>query len=174
MIGIGANVGDRWANLDLAQRMLAQIPRTRLVKFSRVYETAPVGPVRQGDYLNAAAELETALEPADLLASLAAIEAASGREPRGQRQHWGPRTLDLDILLYDDRVVQSESLAVPHPRLHERWFVLRPLADLDPAMRHPVLGQTVGQLLADVERAAGSNLPGREAKRDAKPEKAGP
>ncbi|MCX5661594.1 MAG: 2-amino-4-hydroxy-6-hydroxymethyldihydropteridine diphosphokinase [Planctomycetota bacterium] len=164
MIGIGANVGDRWANLDLARRLLGAIPQSRLVKFSQVYETAPVGPVKQGDYLNAAAELETGLEPTALLAELAKIEAESGREPRGVRQHWGPRTLDLDILLYDQRVVREESLAVPHPRLHERWFVLRPLADLDPGMKHPVLAKSVGELLAEVEKS-GAGVGGRVAAR---------
>jgi len=150
-IGIGSNVGDRRGYIELARRELVALPRTALVKFSSIIETAPVGPVEQGAYLNAAAELDTQLDPFDLLDGLAAIEAKAGREPRKTRVKWGPRTLDLDILLFSDRVISHDELVVPHPMLHERWFVLRPLAELDAGVVHPVLEMTVGELLKDVE-----------------------
>lgn len=150
-IGIGSNVGDRQAYMDLAKRELAALPRTKLVRFSSIYETAPVGPVQQGEFFNAAAELETALDPFDLLDGLAAIEAKAGREPRRTRVKWGPRTLDLDILLYGDRVISHDELVVPHPMLHERGFVLKPLAELDANFVHPVLEMRIGELLKYLE-----------------------
>jgi 2-amino-4-hydroxy-6-hydroxymethyldihydropteridine diphosphokinase len=150
-IGIGTNVGDRAANMELARVALADLPRTRLAGFSKVYETEPVGPVAQGEFFNAAAELDTQLDPYDLLDALARIEGYAGRTPRAQRVKWGPRTLDLDILLYENRVISSDELIVPHPLMHERWFVLKPLADLAPQAVHPVLEMTVADLLRDVE-----------------------
>jgi 2-amino-4-hydroxy-6-hydroxymethyldihydropteridine diphosphokinase len=150
-IGIGSNVGDRRGYIELARHELAALRCTALVKFSSVIETAPVGPVRQGAYLNAAAELNTTLDPFDLLDGLAAIEVKAGREPRKARVKWGPRTLDLDILLFGDRVISHDELVVPHPMLHERWFVLKPLAELDADVVHPVLEMGVGELLKEVE-----------------------
>ncbi len=146
-IGIGSNVGDRQAWIELARRELAALPSTRLARFSSVYETAPVGPVQQGAFLNAAAELETALDPFDLLDALAAIEGKAGRESREQRIKWGPRVLDLDILLFGNRVISQDELVVPHPMMHERWFVLKPLAELDPDVVHPLLEMRIGELL---------------------------
>lgn len=151
-IGIGSNLGDRAGYLALAQARLSGLSRTRLVGLSAVYETEAVGPVPQGRYLNGVAQLETDLDPYELWDSLEAIELESGREPRGERVKWGPRTLDLDLLLYGDRVVSSDELVVPHPLMHERWFVLKPLADLDAGVVHPVLEMTAGELLADLER----------------------
>lgn len=146
-IGIGSNVGDRQAHIDLARRRLGEMRSTTLVGFSSVYETAPVGPVEQGAYLNAAAQLETELAPHELLDALAAIEVEAGRPPRDERIKWGPRTLDLDILLYGDHVMSDDNLAIPHPMMHDRDFVLRPLAELDPGAVHPLLQMTVGALL---------------------------
>ena len=151
-VGIGSNLGDRAAHLTLARDELAALPRTKLVAFSPIYETAPVGSVPQGPYLNAAARLDTELDPYDLLDALHAIEAKAGREPPQRRRKWGPRVLDLDILLYDHRVISSDELVVPHPLLHERWFALRPLADLDPKLVHPVLEMTIGDLLLYLEQ----------------------
>lgn len=146
-VGIGSNLDDRDAHLDLARRRLEQMARTRLVAFSGVYETDPVGPIPQGRFLNAAAELQTDLDPVTLLRSLTKIETESGRPIGDERVKWEPRTLDLDILLYDQRVISSDDLVVPHPMMHERWFVLKPLCDLDTGVLHPLLQMTVGELL---------------------------
>ena len=153
-IGIGSNEGDRQGFIDLARQELGRIDRTRLVAFSDTYETEPAGPIPQGPYLNAAAELDTALDPFDLLDVLTSIELLAGRPAPVQRVKWGPRTLDLDILLYGQRVISGDDLVVPHPMMHERWFVLKPLADIDPQAVHPVLEMTVGELLKYVEKDA--------------------
>lgn len=152
-IGIGSNLGDRRGYLELARRELSLLPGTRVVGFSAIHETAPVGTDAtgpQGDYLNAAAVLETTLSPDELLAGLQAIEAKAGREPPGVRQRWGPRTLDLDILLYDDRIIARRDLVVPHPRMHERDFVLGPLAEIAPDHVHPLLRRSVRALLKEL------------------------
>ncbi|MEX2216443.1 MAG: 2-amino-4-hydroxy-6-hydroxymethyldihydropteridine diphosphokinase [Phycisphaeraceae bacterium] len=155
-IGIGSNVGDRQSFINLARTELAKLPGSLLVKFSGVHETPPVGPVEQGPFLNAAAELSTKLDPFDLLDELARIEALAGRTPEAKRVKWGPRTLDLDILLYGEQVISHDELVVPHPMLHERWFALKPLAELDANVVHPVLEMTVGDLLKEVERGRGN------------------
>jgi 2-amino-4-hydroxy-6-hydroxymethyldihydropteridine diphosphokinase len=158
-VGIGSNLGDRAAHIALARAELAILPRTKLVAVSPVYETAPLGSVPQGPYLNAAARLDTDLDPYDLLDALHAIEAKAGREPPQRRRKWGPRVLDLDILLYDNRVISSDELVVPHPLLHERWFVLRPLADLAPQVVHPLLEMTIGDLLLYLEQKDPAQAP---------------
>jgi len=145
---------DREAHLDLARRRLAQMDQTSLIAFSPAYETDPVGPIPQGRFLNAVAELDTTLEPEPLMRSLREIETESGRPATGQRVKWGPRTLDLDILLYDQQVISGDDLVVPHPMMHERWFVLKPLCDLDPRAVHPLLQMTVGELLKYLEQEA--------------------
>jgi len=127
-VALGSNVGDRAAHLAYAREHLATLPRTRVLKHSRVEETAPLGPVPQGPYLNQMVLLETELEPAELLGHLHAIEAARGRE-RGVR--WGPRTLDLDIVRFGDRAVRAPELTIPHPELPNRDFWLREIAELD-------------------------------------------
>ena len=127
-IGLGANLGDAAATLREAIARIGELPQTRLVKQSSVYVTAPVdagGP----DYLNAVAEIETNLDAAELLVQLQALELAAGRE-RPYRN--APRTLDLDLLLYDDERIETPTLTVPHPRMHERAFVLVPLAEIAP------------------------------------------
>lgn len=159
-IGIGSNVGDRQAHLETARRGLASLALTELVVLSRAYETAPVGPVEQGMFLNAAACVETALSPAELLAGLGRIEAHAGRASKEARIHWGPRELDLDILFYDDLIINQDNLKVPHPQLENRWFVLRPLADIAPTLVHPKLGQTVEELLHRLEHRCCTHRPG--------------
>jgi 2-amino-4-hydroxy-6-hydroxymethyldihydropteridine diphosphokinase len=135
-VGLGANLGDARATLEAALQQLGALPATRLVAISSFYRSAPVqaqGP----DFVNAVAELATALEPHELLRALQAIEHAHGRE----RPHPNaPRTLDLDLLLHGQRVLQETDLTVPHPRLHERGFVLQPLLELAPDLAHPTLG----------------------------------
>ncbi len=143
-IGIGSNVGDRGAHMVAARDALANLPGTQLTGQSRVYETDPVGPVDQGAFLNAAVRVATALDPRQLLASMLDIEREAGRE---RRERWGPRTLDLDLLLYGEEVVTADELTVPHPLMHERPFVLRPLCDIDPDVVHPVIGMRVEGLL---------------------------
>lgn len=152
-IGIGSNLGDRSAYVASARQSLAELPETLLTGFSSVYDTAPISHIEQDDFLNAVAELDTQLEPLALLDALAAIEGSAGRPGSARRVKWGPRTLDLDILLYDDRVISEDALVVPHPLMHERWFVLKPLAELAPQVVHPILQMTVGELLKYVEQA---------------------
>lgn len=151
-IGIGSNVGHREGHLRVAQAELRQLSATRHVALSSTYETDPVGPVDQGKFLNAVAKIETDLPPDPLLTELGRIEATAGREPESQRHHWGPRTLDLDLLLYDERSMKTDRLVVPHPHMHERWFVLKPMCDLAPNALHPTLGVTMQELLETLER----------------------
>jgi 2-amino-4-hydroxy-6-hydroxymethyldihydropteridine diphosphokinase len=131
-VALGSNVGDRAAHLAHARARLAALPRTRLLQESRIEETAPLGPVPQGAYLNQMALLETALEPPELLIHLHAIEAERGRERRAGVR-WGPRTLDLDIVRFGDRVVRDPELVIPHPELPNRPFWQRELAELEAA-----------------------------------------
>lgn len=126
-LGLGSNVGDRLGNLTRAVELL-EGHGAPVVRSSRVYETNPVGGPAQPDYLNAVVEVETDLSPGDLLRACLAVEDALGRV-RGER--WGPRSIDVDVLTYGDREVDEAGLQVPHPRMHERGFVLIPLFELD-------------------------------------------
>jgi 2-amino-4-hydroxy-6-hydroxymethyldihydropteridine diphosphokinase len=144
-VGVGSNLGDRWANLALAARALRAEPRIALLRASRVWDTAPVGPP-QPRYLNAVLELEVAAPAGVLLAGLRRIERAAGRRRDGPR--WSARTLDLDLLLYGDAVIREPGLVVPHPGLGTRRFVLAPLAELCPERIVPETGRTVAELLA--------------------------
>jgi 2-amino-4-hydroxy-6-hydroxymethyldihydropteridine diphosphokinase len=127
-VALGSNVGDREAHLAHARARLAVLPRTRLVATSTVEETAPLGPVPQGPYLNQMALLETDLTPAELLRHLHAIERERGR---ARSLRWGPRTLDLDIVRFGDRQVREPDLTIPHPELPRRDFWQREIAELD-------------------------------------------
>lgn len=140
-VGLGANLGDREATIRAA---LAELPG--LVAVSELRETDPVGVVGQPAFLNGAAALETELSARELLDALLAIERELGRE---RRERWGPRTIDLDLLLYGAERIDEPGLTVPHPRLHERRFALEPLADLDPELLIPGRGR-VGDLLAEL------------------------
>ncbi len=146
-IGLGANLGDRRRNLESALATLASTSGIEVAAASTIIETAPAGPAGQGPYLNAAARLRTALGPRRLLEVCLAIEADHGRD-RSREQRHGPRRLDLDLLLYDDRIIDEVGLTVPHPRLHERSFVLEPLAQIAESAIHPVLGVSIECLRA--------------------------
>ena len=142
-IGIGSNEGDRLENISQAIHALGSVHGIQLVQMATILETEPVGPP-QAPYLNTAVEIDTSLEPARLLATLQGIERRAGRVRGADR--WGPRPIDLDLLLYDDRVIHEEGLIVPHPRLHERRFALEPLVQLAPNVMHPVLHKTIATL----------------------------
>lgn len=135
-VALGSNVGDRMAILDSAVRALDADERTHVMAVSKVYETEPVGGPRQGPYLNAVAVLETDRDPMELLRLLLAIEERLGRV-RDHRERWGPRTADLDLILYDQTQIDMPELTVPHPRARERAFVLVPLVDADPFATFP-------------------------------------
>jgi len=139
-IGLGANLGDPEAQIRTAIAAIAALPSTRLARASSMYRTAPLGYADQPDFVNAVAEIETELEPRELLAALQAIENRSGRERPFPN---APRTLDLDLLLYDDRVIHEPGLEIPHSRMHERAFVLAPLVEIDPAIEIPGRGRAV-------------------------------
>ena len=146
LVAIGSNLGDRHANLAHALAGLQCLPATTVTSLSAIYETAPVGgPDNQGPFLNAAASLQTALPATELLAALHAIERTAGRE---RLIRWAARTLDLDLLTHGESVTDDPALTLPHPRMHQRRFVMVPVCDLEPAMRHPRLGSTMADLLA--------------------------
>jgi 2-amino-4-hydroxy-6-hydroxymethyldihydropteridine diphosphokinase len=153
-IGLGSNVGDRRANVRRALDLLEQRGGVHVTAVSQLIETAPTGgPSQQNNYINGVVEIDTALEPTELLHALEEIEAFCGRN-RATEERWGPRTCDLDILLMGDLVMRTPELIIPHPRMHVRLFVLRPLAELAPQVVHPVLGKTIAELLAAAEGSA--------------------
>ncbi|HMM21543.1 MAG TPA: 2-amino-4-hydroxy-6-hydroxymethyldihydropteridine diphosphokinase [Selenomonadales bacterium] len=144
ILGLGSNVGDREGNIRAALEALARYPDIELIAVSSLYETAPVGFTDQPDFLNAAARISTALEPLELLQVCLGIERDLGRV---REVKWGPRTMDIDLLIYDAVELASEQLTLPHPRLHERCFVLVPLAEIAPDV--PVRGgKTAAECLA--------------------------
>ncbi len=168
LIGLGANVTGAWGlpteTLKRALREL-EILSDRGFEASRLYRSKPVGPANQPDYVNAVCRIDTKLSPAALLTAFKALERASGR---GKGRRWGPRPLDLDILDYKGRVYQwpginftgpRRRLILPHPELHVRAFVLKPLLDVAPDWRHPVLGQTARQMLGRYKRDSDAMRP---------------
>ena len=146
-LGLGGNLGDRAATLRSAVSMLGETEGLRVTRVSSLYETPPWGPVPQGPYLNACVAVETELSPRDLLVVCLAVERAHGRE---RLERWGPRTLDIDVLVYGDAAVDEPDLHIPHPRMAERAFVLVPLAEIAPDLA--IGGVPIGELLERVDR----------------------
>jgi len=164
-IGLGSNQGDSPTRLDQALQALSQLPRSALVRCSPRYWTAPVGDTAQPDFLNAVAELDTALEPMDLLRRLQQIEDDLGRV-RDPDRRWGPRTIDLDLLLFGQSRIRHPDLVVPHPRIASRAFVLKPLADIAPRLQIPGLAR-VADLLAELDAQGVRRAPDDISKKEA-------
>jgi 2-amino-4-hydroxy-6-hydroxymethyldihydropteridine diphosphokinase len=149
-ISIGSNIGDKMTNCRFGVRALNPAGGVNVTGISRFYSTEPVDFTHQDWFVNAVVRIETGLEPRALLQLLDSIEKKAGR----RRQHakkFGPRILDLDILLYDDTIIDSPELTIPHPRMHQRRFVLQPICDIDPDIIHPVYRQSMIQLLGSLK-----------------------
>ena len=147
-IGFGSNIGDRLTHIQNAIHALSKTEGITLQKISSVYKTDPVGYEAQAHFLNGVAAIQTDLPPLFLLHALKDIETAIGRK---HRIRWGPREIDLDILIYGDMCLQTEKLVIPHPEMHLRRFVLAPLAEIAPDLVHPVLKETIQILLERLE-----------------------
>ena len=147
-LGLGANMGDPKETLDKA---IAALPceGLRILKCSSYYTTKPISDIPQDDYQNCALEAETTLSPEELMAHLLETEASLGRE---RNAHWGPRTIDIDLLTYDNIVTDDPQVTLPHPRMHERLFVLVPLCELNPNIIHPLLHRRISELKAELEQ----------------------
>lgn len=158
LVGLGSNLGDRLGLLRSATAALAAVDGVTLRRCSGVYESAPLGPIAQGDFLNAVVLVDTTLGPRELLAAALAIEAAHGRI---RAERWGPRTVDIDLLWIDGVRLDEPGLTIPHPGLAERVFVLRPLAELWPDFRLPD-GRTAAGAAEEWEADACLRLPGAQ------------
>jgi len=160
-LGLGSNVGDREEYIEQAIFLLSKTPGIKMRKKSANYETEPEGKSDQPQFLNAAVEVQTMLDPYKLLSVLHETENALGRE---RDVEWGPRTIDLDILLYDDQIVSDDKLQIPHPLLHERLFVLKPLSEVAPNAIHPALEKTIIDIYEERKNEIGDkyddDLPG--------------
>ncbi|NIP30714.1 MAG: 2-amino-4-hydroxy-6-hydroxymethyldihydropteridine diphosphokinase [Candidatus Dadabacteria bacterium] len=144
-IGIGSNLGKRVKNCNNAVEQISKI--SNIVKLSSLYESEPVGVENQPKFINAVIKINTMLSPFNLLDSLKLIEKKIGRK---KTVRWGPRVIDLDILFYDDLILNDEKLVIPHPRLHERIFVLKPLVEIESGFEHPTINLTVDELVSDL------------------------
>lgn len=145
-LSLGSNLGKRKKNLREAIRFLGENSNIKIKRISSFYETEPIGPP-QPKYINAAIELETELNPFAILFECKKIEGILGREPSSEK--WGPRPIDLDILLYNDEIINESDLVIPHPLMHKRKFVLKPLAEIAPEVIHPMLNKRIKKLLQD-------------------------
>ena len=148
-VSVGSNLGDKIENCQKGIKGLLADGRSILVGSSSFYRTSPVDYKDQDWFVNRVVKIETALNPFDLLDKIQGIEKAMGRKTGTIR--FGPRVLDLDIIFYDDQVVQTDTLEIPHPRMHKRRFVLKPICDIEPSMMHPLLGRDMQSLLSDLQ-----------------------
>ena len=155
-IALGANLGDRRTNIETAIERLRQTPGVTVTKVSSLLENPAVGgPAESPAFLNGVVEIQTDLPPRALLDRLLAIEQSLGRQ---RREKWGPRVIDLDLLLYGQQIIAEPHLQIPHPHMHERRFVLEPLAEIASEAMHPVLKRTVDELLSDLNASGGPSV----------------
>lgn len=170
-LGLGSNVGDREEYIEQAIFLLSKTPGIKIIKKSTNYETEAEGGGDQPQYLNAAVEIQTNFDPYKLLEVLQETESALGRE---REVEWGPRTIDLDILLYDDQIISDDKLQIPHPLLHERVFVLKPLSEIAAKAVHPVLEKKIEEIFEERKSDLGDKyddeLPGFKKIKDAAPD----
>ncbi len=154
-IGAGSNIGDSFGYLSDAREVLDGSPGITVLRTSGIYISEPYGDVVQDDFLNCVFEIDTVLEPEVLMDRLLEIELELGRE---RKVHWGPRTIDLDILFFDSEIIESDKVTVPHPELHKRLFVLTPLCDIVPGFMHPVLRKRCSDLEREVRSESGFKI----------------
>jgi len=147
-IALGSNVGDKKGNIALALSLLTKSSSVQIQKRSSLYITEPAGYEDQEDFLNMVIKIYTELSPRELFSLCKSIEKEMGRVTEIR---WGPRVIDLDILLYEDNIIKEEDLVIPHPRMHERAFVLIPLAEIEPYLVHPVLGKDIKNLIKELK-----------------------
>jgi len=147
-VGLGSNIGDKAGNILRALNILSQFDGIKVTKVSSFYETEPIGYEDQDWFINAVAQVETILTPEELLIAFKKVEQIMGRK---NTIRWGPREIDLDLLMYDQLCFESPGLVIPHPRLHERAFVLVPLAKIAPDLFHPIQKKTIAVLLAELQ-----------------------
>jgi len=150
-VGVGSNLGQKQDNCIRGIAALTSVGHSRLLNRSRLYRTSPVDYLNQDWFVNCAVQIETCLDPFELLTVLQDIQKNAGRVQDIVR--FGPRILDMDIIFFDAAVIEHPDLTLPHPRMHLRRFVLKPLCDMDPTLRHPILDQTVQQLLDNLDDA---------------------
>jgi len=145
-IGIGSNIGDKVSQCEKAISEILNVDRHKLLAKSSLFKALPIGYTSQDWFVNGVIKIETDLEPLDLLRALKVIESQLGRK---ETFRWGPREIDLDILIFDEKEIQTEELQIPHPLIHLRQFVLIPLSEIDRDLIHPVLKKTIQELLED-------------------------
>ena len=151
-IGIGSNIGDKVNQCEKAISEILKVDRHKLLAKSSLFKTKPIGYTSQDWFVNGVIKIETDLEPLDLLRILKGIESRLGRT---KTFHWGPRSIDLDILLFDESEIRMKELQIPHPLMHERQFVLIPLVEIDRYLVHPVLKKTIKELLEKIKQDQG-------------------
>jgi 2-amino-4-hydroxy-6-hydroxymethyldihydropteridine diphosphokinase len=147
-VGLGSNIGDKAGNILRALDILSQSDGIKITKVSSFYETEPIGYEDQDWFINAVAQIETIFSPEELLIAFKKVEQIMGRK---NTIRWGPREIDLDLLMYDQLCFESPGLVIPHPRLHERAFVLVPLVEIAPDLFHPIQKKTIAELLAELQ-----------------------